>query len=687
MLLVAVAASFFLSLSHLGSELPGCGADSACAKVTSGVWGRLPGVDWPTAFLGLAWFGALLPTWLLCGGRLPRLVFGMVAMGVAGSVVLIGVMVLDRAICPWCAAVHAANLAFGGLVWAGRRRGRAGGDAERTARSGTEAGAAAVAGPGSAPAMATLLFVGLTMTGGLVVAERRVAARADAAAAAGIDATTDAVIARAGRGAEAGDGRGGAGGGDGGDGAGGTNDTGAAANPNVGRGRDNDRETGGDLGPGAGVAAAANPGDIMWHGTPAASVAPAPDPEIITGRWRIGPARAAIRFVVFFDYQCDFCRRIETQISRAVKARDDVSLEVRHFPFCRDCNRVAAAAGVNPHPNACWAARAAEAAGTLGGPAAFWDMHEALFGLEPPGAFTDAQLNALVADLGYDPAAFTAAMTAATTLEPVEADVELGAALGVSRTPMVYVNGVELAGWQRAGAIDDIIARLGAADLPRQSASEAGDRPPRGRERFVSSWRSSPRLGASVLDRPADQPAPARTPATGDGPAVDVVVWTDPAIASVRTLDARLATLRQEHPGLRVAYRHYPLDPACNPGAPRDLGAGSCFAARIMAAAEVIGDPAAALRVREIVGVAPSPITDGIVRVAAAAAGLDADALRAAMSSPEVDAIVAGDVAAGRRAGLRGVPLVFVDGRRVPRLDYQDIDVLSAVVDAAAGEG
>ncbi len=58
-LVIAIAFSGILAFKQLGligDNLPGCGPQSACGQVTSGPFGRIPGLDWPVSFLGLAWF-------------------------------------------------------------------------------------------------------------------------------------------------------------------------------------------------------------------------------------------------------------------------------------------------------------------------------------------------------------------------------------------------------------------------------------------------------------------------------------------------------------------------------------------------------------------------------------------------------------------------------------------------------
>ncbi|HRP62514.1 MAG TPA: hypothetical protein PK400_04405, partial [Phycisphaerales bacterium] len=72
LLAFSVISSAMLVLEHFGAmSLPGCGAGSACAKLTSGVWGKLPIVHWPVSFVGLAYFVSMLVAWLMAGGRPP----------------------------------------------------------------------------------------------------------------------------------------------------------------------------------------------------------------------------------------------------------------------------------------------------------------------------------------------------------------------------------------------------------------------------------------------------------------------------------------------------------------------------------------------------------------------------------------------------------------------------------------
>jgi len=85
-----------------------------------------------------------------------------------------------------------------------------------------------------------------------------------------------------------------------------------------------------------------------------------------------------------------------------IKERPNVSLSIKHFPFCTACNNTPNVP--NLHPNSCWAARAAETAGKLYGPAGFWKMHNWLF--EHSGIFDDQSFPPGLQSLGFEPVGF-----------------------------------------------------------------------------------------------------------------------------------------------------------------------------------------------------------------------------------------------------------------------------------------
>jgi protein-disulfide isomerase len=399
---------------------------------------------------------------------------------------------------------------------------------------------------------------------------------------------------------------------------------------------------------------------------------PGHDPEAVTftGRYRWGPEAAPIRIVVFSDYQCPDCKRIEGDLMRLVAERSDLSISVKQFPFCSSCNRHLPGC---PHPNACWAARAAEAAGIIRGPEGFRQMHGWLF--SRGGGFTDAELDAALREMGYDPAEFLKVMTGPVTLDLVRADIEEGVALGLAQAPFIFINGVELKGWNAPDAIRRAVEALAATKPPAKTADH--DRPPSAADKFVADWMAQP-----------VRAVPARAGSLAMGPAnakVRVVLWggfQEPFTAEADGLIRRAAASRGD---VRYEFRHYPFDRSCNPAVPQTIHPDACRLARADAAATMIESRerawkfhAALLRLSTGAAI-PDPVP-----AAAAEAGIHLPTLLSTMELPEVVSAIAADQAAAGSLGLAGIPFIFVNGRFVPTWRVEGADTLARMIDEAA---
>lgn len=154
------------------------------------------------------------------------------------------------------------------------------------------------------------------------------------------------------------------------------------------------------------------------------------------GRYVLGPQEAKVHVTVVSDYQCPTCRRIDAQLRAMTAGRDDVAISARHFPFCSDCNQHVEK---TQHPNACRAAVAAEAAGSVGGAVTFWKMHDWLFARN--GTFADEELLLFVEELALEREAFMAAIRSKETIDLIKMDAEAADAAGLQFTPMIFING------------------------------------------------------------------------------------------------------------------------------------------------------------------------------------------------------------------------------------------------------
>ncbi|MBN2445730.1 MAG: thioredoxin domain-containing protein, partial [Phycisphaerae bacterium] len=313
--------------------------------------------------------------------------------------------------------------------------------------------------------------------------------------------------------------------------------------------------------------------------TTTAATTPSPISNPFTGRWRLGPEKAAIRMVVLSDYQCKDCKRIEADIMRVFESRNDMSVSAKHFPMSTDCNKHFSR---NMHPNACWAARAAEAAGILRGNDGFWEMHKWLF--EHGGGFTRAELRAALTGFGYDVPQFESLMQGQETLARIESDIEEGNALGLHYTPMVFINGVEFKGVFAPNAIQRGVERIAAANPP--VAGPGNDHPVLALEKYVADWR----------DQPARNIPPETEPwFMGDADAsVTVELWGDFQEPYTAQADAIVRQFVADHGNVQYAFRHFPFDRDCNTALKVETRHPlACEAARAAEAAGRLGGSAA----------------------------------------------------------------------------------------------
>jgi len=388
------------------------------------------------------------------------------------------------------------------------------------------------------------------------------------------------------------------------------------------------------------------------------------------GRFVKGASPAAIRLVVFSDFQCPDCNRVEDEIRELMATHGDlIALSHKQFPLDSACNR---AVNRPMHPNACAAARASEAAGLLYGEDGFWRMHEWLFDVD--GTFDRARLVEGLEGLGFDPQRVIEVMTGEEALELVQEDIEEGLALGLSQTPTVYVNGVEFKGTRIAGGLTRRIAEIAAANPEPRTFAEAGDDPLTGEEKIVADWLAVPR-------RPVDVGDPSRTLGPADA-TLNVVAWIDYRSPAAARVDAAIRDRMERQGGIRYTAMHFPVDQACN-SVPRNLYPGSCRSASLVEAAAILGGPDARWTAHAWLFEHQRPLDEAAIDAVAAATGLDGATLRRTMFDPAVARAIASDIAAA--GPIRGIPTLVIDDRRVPKFSLDNEVRLDLIFDEVLG--
>jgi protein-disulfide isomerase len=175
---------------------------------------------------------------------------------------------------------------------------------------------------------------------------------------------------------------------------------------------------------------------------PAAAAAPEAGPVKVVDPGNSpsrGPKNAPLTVVLFSDFQCPFCGRVEPSLTELEKAYPGkVRVVWKNFPL-------------SFHNNAKPAAEASMAAHEQG---KFWQMHEILF--KNQQALDSASLEKYAKEIGLDVTKFKAAMDSHKFAAQVDADTKQGSSLGVQGTPASFLNGHFINGAQPFDAFKKI---------------------------------------------------------------------------------------------------------------------------------------------------------------------------------------------------------------------------------------
>jgi protein-disulfide isomerase len=154
-----------------------------------------------------------------------------------------------------------------------------------------------------------------------------------------------------------------------------------------------------------------------------------------------GAKSPALDVIIFSDFQCPFCSRVEPTLKQMEKEyAGKVRFTWKNYPLPF-------------HNNAMPAAQAAMAAGAQG---KFWEMHDKLFANQQ--ALDRPNLEKYAQELGLDMNKFKADLDSGKYKDVIEAETKEGSAVGVQGTPAVFINGRKIAGaypWETFKKIAD----------------------------------------------------------------------------------------------------------------------------------------------------------------------------------------------------------------------------------------
>jgi protein-disulfide isomerase len=141
----------------------------------------------------------------------------------------------------------------------------------------------------------------------------------------------------------------------------------------------------------------------------------------------LGAADAKVVVQLWSDFECGFCAEVQPVMTEMLRVyAGKVRLVWRDYPLPF-------------HAHSRLAANAGREAYAQGGAEAFWNFHDAVYGVRAPQL--DAQgLERFAAKAGLDPTRFREALSTQRHDAEIKRDLETGNALGVEGTPAFLVN-------------------------------------------------------------------------------------------------------------------------------------------------------------------------------------------------------------------------------------------------------
>ncbi|MFC2064896.1 DsbA family protein [Chloroflexota bacterium] len=153
----------------------------------------------------------------------------------------------------------------------------------------------------------------------------------------------------------------------------------------------------------------------------------------------LGDPNAPVRVEVWEDFQCPACvgysQQIEPLLITNYVETGKVYYSFRHYPFIDS---------MVPTGESQQSANASMCAGEQG---RFWDYHDIIFANwngENQGAYSDKRLVAFAENIGLELTSFKTCFDQNTYADQIAKDFADGQAIGVTGTPSVFVNGVQV---------------------------------------------------------------------------------------------------------------------------------------------------------------------------------------------------------------------------------------------------
>jgi protein-disulfide isomerase len=395
---------------------------------------------------------------------------------------------------------------------------------------------------------------------------------------------------------------------------------------------------------------------------PAAPAVPPPAPATVYREVPVraddparGPADAKLTIVLFSDFQCPFCGRVEPSLAALEEAfQGQVRIVWKHQPLPM-------------HPQAVPAAIASEAAREQG---KFWQMHAKLFS-DQRGLSTET-FSRYAREIGLDVRRFEQAVAARRGEARIQEDQKVAGQVGASGTPTMFFNCRQVVGAQPV----ERLKAVAEEELKKADRLLAGQRPGAGfyaracKENLAAApapaaAQGVPAQPSSIVVRPDD-------PARGSAAApVTIVLFSDfqcPFCARVSpTLDEVQRTYGDK---VRIVWKHQPL-----PFHPNALPAAE--------AAEAAREQGKFWQMHDRLFAAQRELSPDAYQRFAKELGLDLRRFQESVRSGKARARIEEDQKLASRIGAQATPTMFVNGEKVE--GAVPFATLKAVIDRKLG--
>jgi protein-disulfide isomerase len=379
--------------------------------------------------------------------------------------------------------------------------------------------------------------------------------------------------------------------------------------------------------------------------TPPAAASPhAADDDEDQAVWKVpvladdpvrGRKDALVTLIIFSDYQCPFCKRVEEtlkQLSELYGEQLRLVWKDNPLPF---------------HERARPAADFARFALSQKGDPGFWAAHDALFESSPE--LGDVQLQAIAGKLGLNWNAAKAAMAQNRFKKRIDQSVELADDFQARGTPHFFINGVRLSGAQ-----------------PLENFKALVDRQLARAQELVGKGVPRANLYAALIRDGKEPSAPetkqvaapdATTPFRG-APGARVVIqeFSDFQCPFCKRVQPTLLELEREFPGqIKLVWRHLPL-PFHQHAALAAEAAQEAFAQKGSVAFWAFHDALFEAQAE------PEGLARPQLEQLAQKLGLDLPRFQAALDSHRHEKKVKADAEIASRAGINGTPGFVING-------------------------